>query len=149
MHFRQRRIHRTDERGAAAVEFALILPILVVTVFGIIYFSLYFNASQGAQAAAREGARVASLRGSTAAAACTAANDALSGVSVDEGSATVGVGNASPATSGACSSAAYPCAIGSGNVYVTVRAQVTFAIPLLPSGFGPKAITTTARFRCE
>ena len=146
----QHRTARLDgQRGASAVEFALILPVLVVIVFGIIYFSLFLNATQGAQAAAREGARVASLRGSTASAACTAATDALSGVSVDTGTATIGVGSASPATAGACSAAVYPCSTGLGNVYVTVRAQVTFSIPFLPNGVGPKNITSTARFRCE
>lgn len=145
----QPRDPRTRERGAAAVEFALVLPVLVLLVLGIIYFSLYWNAVQGTQAAAREGGRVAALRGSTASAACAAATDALSGVTVDANSATVGVGSTSPAASGACSAAVYPCTSGIGNVYVTVRAEVTFSIPFVPSGVGPKSITSTSRFRCE
>lgn len=45
--------------GAAAVEFGLLLPLLVMLVFGIIEFSTAYNRSQGMQAAVREGARLA------------------------------------------------------------------------------------------
>jgi Flp pilus assembly protein TadG len=57
------RLHarRHDDRGAAAVEFALVLPILIVLVFGIIQYGIYFWARQSAVAAAREGARRASV----------------------------------------------------------------------------------------
>lgn len=45
------------ERGAAAVEFALILPLLVVLVFGIIEFSILFYNKAMITNASREGAR--------------------------------------------------------------------------------------------
>ncbi len=48
---------RRDERGAEAVEFALIMPLLLLLVFGIIQYGLYFWAFQGGEAAAREAAR--------------------------------------------------------------------------------------------
>ena len=54
-----------DERGAAAVEMAIVLPLLILILFGIVEFSIYFNRLQGLQAAAREGARVAALPQST------------------------------------------------------------------------------------
>jgi Flp pilus assembly protein TadG len=50
-----------SQSGASAVEFAIVLPLLVVLVFGIIEFGLAFGRIQGMQAAAREGARLASL----------------------------------------------------------------------------------------
>lgn len=59
-----RRLRRTiqrDQGGASAVEFALILIPLFLIVFGIIEFGMAYNRSQGAHAAAREGARVASI----------------------------------------------------------------------------------------
>lgn len=50
---------KTDkqERGAAAVEFALILPLLVVLLFGIIEFSILFYNKAMITNASREGAR--------------------------------------------------------------------------------------------
>jgi len=50
--------HR-DEGGAAAVEFALLLPLLVLLLFGIIQFGIAFNARIQATNAAREAARMA------------------------------------------------------------------------------------------
>lgn len=45
------------ERGAAAVEFALVLPILVLLLFGIVEFGRGYNAKVTLTHAAREGAR--------------------------------------------------------------------------------------------
>lgn len=52
---------RKRERGAAAVEFALLLPILLLIVFGIIDFGRMLNAQITLTEAAREGARAESL----------------------------------------------------------------------------------------
>jgi Flp pilus assembly pilin Flp len=50
--------HRNED-GAAAVEFALLLPLIVLLLFGIIEFGLAFNTRIQATNAAREGARMA------------------------------------------------------------------------------------------
>jgi Flp pilus assembly protein TadG len=55
-HFDRRRWGR-DQRGAAAVEFALVLVPLLVIVFGLIQYGLYFYASQSGSAADREAVR--------------------------------------------------------------------------------------------
>lgn len=60
------RIRRTpgklnNEEGATAVEFALVLPILVLLVFGIIQFGFIFFHYISITHAAREGARWAAL----------------------------------------------------------------------------------------
>ncbi len=47
--------------GASAVEFALVLPVLVLFIFGIIVFGMAFVRAQGMEAAAREGGRVAAV----------------------------------------------------------------------------------------
>lgn len=52
------------DRGAAAVEMALVLPLLILFTFGIIDFSRVFNAEIQISQAAREGARMAALAGS-------------------------------------------------------------------------------------
>jgi Flp pilus assembly protein TadG len=47
------------ERGIAALEFALIAPVLLSIVFATIVYSLYFTAVLGVRHAAAEGARAA------------------------------------------------------------------------------------------
>ena len=49
------------EKGASAVEFAIILPVLVVLVFGIVEFALAFNNYITITHAAREGVRKAAF----------------------------------------------------------------------------------------
>ncbi len=61
-----------SERGAAAVEFALVLPILVLILFGVIEFGGVYNAQLMVTGAAREGAREMALEGDPAEAAATA-----------------------------------------------------------------------------
>jgi Flp pilus assembly pilin Flp len=48
---------RRDQEGAAAVEFALLLPLLVLLLFGMIEFGFAFNTRIQATNAAREAAR--------------------------------------------------------------------------------------------
>lgn len=49
------------EDGAAAVELALVLPVLLVIVFGIVQYGFYFRSSQVGAAAARDAARFAAV----------------------------------------------------------------------------------------
>ncbi len=49
------------ERGASAVEFALVLPLLLIVLFGIIDFGFFFGQFNEVRHAAREGARIASV----------------------------------------------------------------------------------------
>ena len=49
------------ENGASAVEFAIILPILVMIVFGIFEFGIAYNNWIALTHAAREGARLAAV----------------------------------------------------------------------------------------
>lgn len=51
------------EDGAAAVEFALIVGLLAILIFGLLEYGLAFWQVQNLRAAAREGARVAAVRG--------------------------------------------------------------------------------------
>lgn len=45
------------ERGAAAVEFALVLPVLILLIMGLLEFSRLYNVQISLSNAAREGAR--------------------------------------------------------------------------------------------
>jgi Flp pilus assembly protein TadG len=58
---RQRRGIRGPESGASAVEFALVLPLLLLIVFGTVEFGLAYNRQQAFHAAAREGARLVAV----------------------------------------------------------------------------------------
>jgi Flp pilus assembly protein TadG len=54
-----------NEHGAAAVEFAIVVGLLMMLVFGIIEFGIAFWQVQNLRSATREGARVAAVRGTT------------------------------------------------------------------------------------
>lgn len=60
MRIRRNRIIKS-EKGASAVEFALILPLLIMLVFGIVEFGIAFNNYVTITHAAREGARIAAV----------------------------------------------------------------------------------------
>ena len=50
-----------DSAGAAAIEFAIALPVLLVMIYGIFQVGLVFQANAGMQHALGEGARYATL----------------------------------------------------------------------------------------
>src|SRR5437868_2703662 len=56
---------RSRRRGAAIAEFAVVVPILVLLVFGMLEFSRVMMVEEVLVNAAREGARKATLPGST------------------------------------------------------------------------------------
>lgn len=70
---------RREERGAAAVEFALIMPIFLLLLFGIIDFGYMINRSSVINNAARDAVREASLGGNETQVRA-AANASLNGV---------------------------------------------------------------------
>ena len=51
------------ERGSQLIEFALVLPLLLLVVLGIMDFGLLFQKYEAVTNAAREGARIAVLQG--------------------------------------------------------------------------------------
>jgi Flp pilus assembly protein TadG len=52
----------SDERGAAAVEFAIVLPVLLAILCGTIDWGFYFYTREVVVNASREGARVGTLQ---------------------------------------------------------------------------------------
>ncbi|MET4637102.1 TadE family type IV pilus minor pilin [Mycetocola sp. 2940] len=69
------RISRSED-GAAAVEFALVLPVLILLILGLIEFSLVFNTQISLTNAAREGARVMAIQNDPGVARAAAINAA-------------------------------------------------------------------------
>jgi len=118
-----------SERGAAAVEFALVLPILVLILFGVIEFGGVYNAQLMVTGAAREAARSMALDGVVADAQAVALDAA---VGIDPADLDVEV---SPAT----------CSTGT-DVTVTVR----YDRPFLTGLFGASVeLTGLATRRCQ
>jgi Flp pilus assembly protein TadG len=132
---------KSGERGAAAVEFAIVLPLLILLVFGIVQFSIAYNRQQGLHAAAREGARLASLPQTTSSEVVSRVKSALNGVlspsQINATTITVSPGGSQP-----CNGAA-----AGTHVVVTVAAGDQLTIPL----FSNLALTLTGRgeFLCE
>ncbi|WP_309108599.1 pilus assembly protein [Arthrobacter sp.] len=68
---------RASERGAVAVEFAILAPVLVMILLGIMEFGRAYNAQVTLTNAAREGVRVMAISNSQAAARTAARNAAV------------------------------------------------------------------------
>ncbi len=123
---------RSSERGAAALEFALILPLLVMLVFGIIAFGRGYNAKVEVTGAVREGARLLAL-GKSPADARAATIAAAPGLNP-----ALGAGNI---TTSAC-----PAGGAEGTARVTATYDLPYEIPLVNSG--TFTITATGAMRC-
>ncbi|WP_258802877.1 TadE family protein [Pseudarthrobacter sp. NS4] len=67
-----------SERGAAAVEFAIVLPVLLALLLGIMEFGRAFNTQLSLTSAAREGVRVMAISSDQAAAKAATKNAAVS-----------------------------------------------------------------------
>jgi len=52
---------RRDERGAAVIEMAFVLPVLILFIYGIFQVGILYQANAGMQHALGEGARMATL----------------------------------------------------------------------------------------
>jgi Flp pilus assembly protein TadG len=151
---------RRDERGAVAVEFALVTPLLLLLVFGIIDFGWMMNRDMLVGNASRDGARVASL-GGTFAQTCTAVKTELSqaGVSVpsscNTSNATTTIYITGADASGAViasTEADYGTKVGSGStaiVTVTYKYPWVTPMPSLISGSSTKTITEVTQMVVE
>ena len=107
-------IRKRDDRGAAMIEFAIIVPVLLMLLVGIIQFGRAYNIQVGIQAAAREGARELALHGS-ADEVRARVRDAAPSVTIDS----IDVGPSCPTT-------------GDGQAKVVVSETYTFQIPFVP-----------------
>jgi Flp pilus assembly protein TadG len=74
---------KNRKRAAAAVELAIVTPILLTMLFGIIEYGWLFTARQAIVTAAREGARTAALPGSTVTDVQTRVNNFMTPLGLD------------------------------------------------------------------
>jgi Flp pilus assembly protein TadG len=134
-----------EERGAVAVEFALVLPVLILLVVGAIEFGKVLSQYQVFQGAAREGARCAAVQEAEAVTGLPVCDvqeriTAAAGPYTPDLPATVTVegGNGAP----------YACSDRAGrNVSVSWQQPLEIDIPF----WGATTITATIEgvFRCE
>ena len=123
------------ERGASVVEFALVLPVLIVLVLGIIEFGHAFQVQGTLSAAAREGARVMALQ-SNPAAARAAVRDAAPTLDPAITNAQITV------TPAACPA--------TNTTPANVRVTIAYPMPLLTGFFGADIdLTGTGVMRCN
>ena len=123
-----------DDRGATAVEFALIVPLLIVLLLGIAEFGRAFQVQGTLSAAAREGVRVMALQNDPTAARAAVRNAATS-LNPTITDAEIAISPAScPATNGGTTS---------------VRLTISYPMPYLTGFFGSGlGLTGTGVMRC-
>jgi Flp pilus assembly protein TadG len=119
----------TSERGAAAVEFALVLPILIMLLFGIIEFGRGYHAKVELTGAVREGARELAL-GKSSGEAQTATINAAPGLDL---------------TAGDVSTSPCPAGGADGSASVTATYGVPYNIPLVSEGTFDISVTGVMR----
>lgn len=138
-HAREQAVRRCrGERGASAVEFAIILPLLILLVFGIAEFSIAYNRAQGIHAASREGSRIAALPQTTQEEIDTRVRDLLEGVLPDTSLVSVDI----------TPDVERPCNLRAGET-VTVDVSFDHDIEIPLWGQQTVTLTGTGEFRCE
>lgn len=105
------------ERGAAAVEFALIVPVLLILVFGIIEFSRLYNEQISLTNAARSAVRVMAI-------------------SSDEAKATQAAIDAAPTLDAALVAAGLSLTPATCSAGATMTAAIDYEASLLTGWFG-------------
>ncbi len=131
-----------DDRGAAIVEFAIVVPVLLVLVTGIIDFARMMAVAASLSAAARDGARQYAAASSLDDPALrNAARDRVSQAFQPMGGAPLGGANGGTVTVG----------VNAGNVVVTIDGYRY--VPITPVaklvGLGEVRFSRTATFRWE
>lgn len=136
------RLHK--EEGAAAVEFALIVGVLVMLLFGMLQFGLAFFELQNLRSATREGARLAALGAPEA--DVRAKVEAASLGSIPAGNTAITVSNC-PASPNDDDSARVEIDINDGALPSRLQEIFSVDIPLIPT-IQLNAVIY-GEFRCE
>ncbi|MDT0195024.1 TadE/TadG family type IV pilus assembly protein [Arthrobacter sp. AB6] len=125
---------RAPERGAVAVEFAIVAPVLVMLLLGIIEFSRAYNAQASLSAAAREGVRVMAITGNQTTARSAAKTTAVS--------LSPGLQDANITFGAAC-----PSTVSSGtSPQATIT--ITYSLPTMTGIAGPFTMTSRGAMLC-
>jgi Flp pilus assembly protein TadG len=138
------------ERGAQVVEFALIVPVLLIIIGAIIQFGFIYNAQVTVTQAAREGARLAAICGSSCSSGPIASStkNAAPGLDASQLTVTIMYCPSGGACTGTSSSPAYCPASATqatGDAEVIVSYPESLGAPLLNYSF---SVTGKARMPC-
>jgi Flp pilus assembly protein TadG len=136
---------RRTERGAAAVEFALVVPLLFLLVFGMIDFGWAINRYTVLNNATREGVRMASL-GAASTEITTTVKSALNGTGIDATNVTVVVKCLKP-TGAQCGSWADQAS--GGTAIITVNYSTNWLTPVGKAFGADLKISKTSQMRIE
>lgn len=144
------RKHRKNESGAAALEFALVMPLLLMVLFGIIAFGVVFAQNLALSNAAREAARFGAVEGQTCAEIQQEAVDESISVGMN-GPSDISADDVEVTVDGAaCSGSTEPCEDStegdSVRVIVPFTSQVMIPLVGLPDSVD---IQGEGEFRCE
>jgi Flp pilus assembly protein TadG len=149
---RQKTLRTREERGAEAVEFALVMPVLMLVVFGIITYGMVFAQSLSLSNAARQASRSGVVQGTTCDQITTLAHDASGTMGMNGSAASVSIrrGTSDLTATAACGGGGttQPCTtqpIGT-NIYVTLTYAPSPIVPLVPI---PSQLTGKGVYRCE
>ncbi|PFG29556.1 TadE/TadG family type IV pilus assembly protein [Paramicrobacterium agarici] len=125
-----------SERGSAAVEFALVVPILIALLLGILEFGSAYSAQVSVTAAARDGARTMSVTADPAAARQSVRASAP-GFSPQISSSQIAITNSSGGVMSSCPPGQ------------TVTVTITYPYTYYTGFFGPGfSMTGKAAMRC-
>ena len=144
---------RTDERGAALVEFAIAVPILVMLVIGLIQFGLGIYAQSQVTSAAQSGVRYALVKGFDSQAIGAAVTSSAPNLSLAASPAPTQicgcvVNNAVVSVS--CSPSTTCAGGGTPRNYVNVTAAATYTPTIRLPGFASTyQLTATAQGRLD
>ena len=150
---------RHNECGAVAVEFALLLPVLMLIVFGIIQFGVVMAQSAALANGARTGARdgvVNIVAGHDCKYVVTRTREAAQSISMTASAVAVTVkrgpteASATTVCSGEGAVGTLPCRTTSTadqNLYVTTTFTSPAIVPIV--GLGDFDLTGTGAYRCE
>lgn len=137
------RTRRRPDEGASLVEFALVVPLLSLFLFGIVQFGIAYDKKQSINSAAREGARTAAIPVNTVNDIETAVENSFEAITSGDVETTIEV-----AGTIFTNQSDQPCSGSEGEaVMVTAAVEHVLTIPFF--GTRPSTLNGQGEFRCE
>ena len=152
------RTRRSDERGTALVEFAIVVPLLILLVCGTIDFGLIFGGYQSMENGVESAARVISLDQVTPSSSCTGGPTAATANAVcnvvaslgnleglNSSTLSVGICFVAPAATPSCSGTSAPGSSVADDVEICAQATMQSTTGLTAVFVSGSTVSTTSR----